>query len=85
MQTNVSKANYADGLLNTQRLIVVIDFILRHDSILDKYLQHLHSIKHQEKWSEFRPVILEAIEEYDVSDDEVEEFLKSTRSKIKLC
>ncbi|MEX3710886.1 hypothetical protein ABFV99_00630 [Cytobacillus horneckiae] len=67
---SVSQVNYNDALLNTQRMILLNDFILSKD-LEDQYLQHLRALQSNNEWQEFYPVIAESIQEYDIPDEDI--------------
>lgn len=66
------KVDYNDGILNSQRLMLMTDFLLSH-SLEDQYLQHLEELQQQKEWSDFRPVIKETIAEYQITHIEIQQ------------
>lgn len=81
---NNHQVNYSDGLLNTQRLILINDFIMEY-CLEEKYLQHLDSLKQQEEWAEFRPVINETIREYSITSFEIEQAISNLIQVPSFC
>ncbi|MEC1155625.1 hypothetical protein [Cytobacillus horneckiae] len=67
---SLSQVNYNDALLNTQRMILLTDFILS-SNLEEQYLQHLRGLQRNTEWQEFYPVIAESIQEYDISDEDI--------------
>lgn len=67
MQT---QPNYADGILNTQRMMILTEFILAND-LEDLYVQHLKQLKQQPEWNHFEPVIAETIAEFEIPEEEI--------------
>ncbi|WP_080845597.1 hypothetical protein [Cytobacillus gottheilii] len=72
MQT---QPNYSDGILNTQRMMILTEFILAND-LEDLYVQHLKQLNQQAEWDHFKPVIQETIAEFEITEEEIQETMK---------
>ncbi|MBD8004558.1 hypothetical protein [Bacillus norwichensis] len=65
------QVNYSNGLLNTQRMILMNDFIME-SNLEDQYLHHLNTLRQQDGWAEFHPIIEETIQEYQITDYDIQ-------------
>ncbi|MGD6896077.1 hypothetical protein [Bacillus infantis] len=62
--------DYSDGILNTQRLMLMSEFIL-NNNLEDEYLQFLKGLDIENDWAEFKVVINETITEYEITEDDI--------------
>ncbi|WP_419955915.1 hypothetical protein ACN6MT_11240 [Neobacillus niacini] len=75
---------YTDGLKNLKRLMVVSEFIMSSD-LEDQYLNFLKEIISDKEWLEYKDEILEEIEIYEITDEEItQELQMSSFIKIPL-
>jgi hypothetical protein len=67
---------YTDGLKNLKRLMVVSEFIMSSD-LEDQYLNFLKEIISDTEWLEFKDEIVEEINIYELTDEEITQEMSS--------